>query len=375
MAAPLKYKSEAKVWVSASGAQLEFQTSSIPKQGPNGGRIVIDGISAHAQFVMTVADAALPGEDLYRLFRTLTVKQRDGILRYNEVPGDAQRVYLYQEIGPDKTKEHPDVAIAAGSTVTASCYIPFKKRFTQRDEDYSLAAELLLHVKIGCALQSEISGLGGATVTLTSGTYWLIFECHEEMDVVYHAVDEVRVQDFESTTTQESRLNVSGRLQSLALFVRGADGGASLANLTSAWIHQPQNMAPELLVNPDLKEFYARERNDVSGASSATGAAMRTNPFTASTTRAASVLMTTGTSCFDQPETDTVVVKTSHTLAATITMVARIAKPRLPATAAAIAKKYGLRGAFRVKTKSKSMQHAKAWKRDQLAYMPIKFVA
>lgn len=372
MTAPLKYKSESKPW--ASGNQLEFQTSSIPKQGPNGGRIVIDAITAHFSGQIDVSVGALQGEDLYRIFEAFTVKQRDGILRYNDVPGDAQRVFLYQEIGGDKTKEHADVAVANNVAVKATMYIPLKKRNAQRDEDYSLAAELLLHVKIKAAVAANMS-VGGATVGIDSGDYWLIFECHEEMDVVYHAVDEVKVQDFESTTTQETRLNVNGRLQSLALYVRGGDGGASLANLTSAWISQPQNMAPELLLDPDLKEFYARERNEVSGSSATTGNPLRSNPFTASTTRACSVLMSTGASCYDQPETDTVVVKTSHTLGATLTMVARIAKPRIPATAAAIAKKYGLKGNYRVKTKSKSMQNPSAWKGAHLAYMPIKFTS
>lgn len=373
---PLKYLSNIVPWVASTNGYYEFNASSIPKQGPNGGRLVIDGISVHAQFVMTVADAALPGEDLYRLFRNASLKQRDNVLRVNEVPGDAMRVFLYSELGGDKTKEHADVPIAAGQTVTATMYIPLKRRFAQRDEDYSLAAEMLQHLKISFAQQSEITGLGGATVTLTSGNYWVIFECHEEMDVVYHAVDEIKVQDFESTTQTEARLQVNGRLQSLSLYVRGAEGGASLANLTKAWIHMPQNMAPELLVNPDLKEYFARERNEVTGGSASQGVAVRSNPFIASTARACAVLITNGTSCYEQPETDTVIVKTTHTLGATITMVARIAKARLPTTAAKIAAKYGLNpNAFRVKTKSKSMRDPNAWKPEHLAYMPIKFTA
>jgi hypothetical protein len=376
VAVPLKYKSESKPWV--SGAQLEFQTSSLPKQGPNGGRLVITAIAAHFDGQVDVTVGNWQGEDLYRIFAKTSVKQRDGLLRYNEVPGDAQRIYLYQEFGGDKTKEHADVAVANNVAVKATMWLPLKKRYSQRDEDYALAAQLLQHVKITCATTTDVS-VGGATVAFDSGNYYLIFECIEEMDICYHAVDEIKVQDFESTTAQEARLNVNGRLQSLALYVRGGDGGASLANLTSAWIHQPQNMAPELALNPDLQEFYARERNECTGISSTTGSPIRSNPFTASTIRACSVLMSTGQSCFEQPETDTVVVKTSHTLGATITMVARIAKPRLPGTAAGIVKFYRaqgvkLSGRFRVKTKSKSMQHPGAWRPEHLAYLPIKFV-
>lgn len=374
MAAPLKFKSEIKPWSGASGAQLEFQTSALPKQGPNGGRIVIDAITAHFQGDVTVATAALQGEDFYRFFRSVTVKQRDGVLRYNEMPGDAMRVYLYEAIGGAKVKEHADSGTSANQTLTATCHIPFRKQFTHEIEDYSLAAELLLHVKIGCASSAEMS-LGSSVVTVNSGNYWLIFECHEEMDVVYHSVDEVKVQDFESTTATEPRLNVNGRLQALLLFVRGADGGASLANLTSAWISNPQNMAPELLANPDLKEYYARERNRGGGISTTQGSPISSDPFVASTTRACAVLIETGTKCFEQPESDTVVVKTAHTLGATLTMIARIAKPRLQSTAQAIARKYGLKGEYRVKSSSNSKRAPRDWKPEQLAYLPIKFTS
>lgn len=372
MTAKLKYKTESKPW--ASGTQLEFLTTVIPKQGPNGGRIVIDSIAVHGTAQIDVTVGNLQGEDLYRWFGPMSVKQRDGVLRYNEVPGDAQRIFLYQEFGGAYTKEHADVAVANNVAITATCWLPLAKEFAQRDEDYALAAQLLSTVRVTCATATDLS-VGGATVAVDFGTYYLIFECHEEMDVVYHAIDEVKTKNFESTTTTESVLNVNGRLQSLALYVRGGDGGASLANLTSAWISQPQNMAPELLVSPDLQEFYARERGEVTGSSATTGNPIRSNPFTAATIRACSVLHTNKTSCFDQPETDSVIVKTSHTLGATLTMVARIAKPRLPGTMESIRKFYKLKGGYRVKTKSKSMQTPKAWKPEQLAYMPIKFVS
>jgi hypothetical protein len=371
--APLNYKSETKPWVSTAGARLQFQTSAIPKQGPNGGRIVIDRITAHFQGNVDVATAALLGADFYRFFRTVTVKQRDGALRYNEVPGDAMRVFLFEAIGGDRTKEHADSGTTAGQTLTATCVIPMGKRYMHTPDDYALPAELLNYVEIGCGSSSEMS-LGSSVVTINSGNYWLIFECHEDMDIVQYAVDEVRVQDFESTTSQEARLNVHGRLRDLLLFVRGASGGASLANLTSAGISQPQNMAPtDMLLNPDLKERFARERNEVTGAQATTGNPIRSNPFINSTTRAAAVLIPSATSAFEQPETDTAVVKTVHTLAATLTAVMRIAKPRSEATRKAIAQKYGLTGEYRVKTQSKTMRAAQAWKPEHLAYMPIKF--
>lgn len=373
MAAPLKYKSEVRPWSGASGAKINFLTNSLPKQGPNGGRLVIDAITAHAELNVDVATAAIQGEDLYRGFRTITVKQRDGALRYNEIPGDAMRVYLYEAIGGDRVKEHADVATGDGTDVTISCNIPLRKRYVHEMEDHALAAELLDQVIIGCADEGEMS-LGTSVVTINSGSYWLIFECHEEMDIVYHAVDEVKVQDFESTTATEPRLNVNGRLQALLLFVRGASGGESLANLTAAWIHLPQNMAPELNVSPDLVEYYGRERGQLGGSSGTQGTAISSDPFVGSTIRAAAVLIETGTKCFEQPETDTVVVKTTHTLGKTLTMIARVAKPRLMSTQAAIARKYKLSGNVRVKTSSNSKRQVRDWKPEFLAYLPVKFL-
>lgn len=373
--APLVYKSETKPWVNTPGARLQFQTSSIPKQGPNKGRIVIDRIICHSQFNADVSVAVIKGQDLYRFPRLVTVKQRDGILRYNEVPGDAIRVFDYEAVGAAETKEHPDAAIANGQTITTSVLIPLAKPYMHTPEDTAMAAELLEYVEIGCASAAELTALG-ATVVLNSGNYWLLFECHEELDLVQHAVDTVQTQDFESTTSQEARLNVHGRLQDLLLFVRGASGGASLANLTSAGISQPQNMADtSMLANPDLKERYARSRKIVTGSFSTTGDPIRSDPFVGSTVRACAVLMSEFNSCHQQPEADTVVVKTVHTLGATLTAVMRIMKPRNDNTRKALAKRYGKQGAYRVKTKSKTKRDARMWPADQLAYMPIKIVA
>jgi len=374
VAQKLVYKSETKPWVSASGARLQFQTSSIPKQGPNKGRIVIDRIIAHVSSDTSVATAALLGQDFYRYFRLITVKQKDGELRVQEVPGDAMRVALYEMIGANETKEHADSGTTNNQTLIATCVIPMAKPFAHTPEDYSLAAELLDYVEIGCASSAEMS-LGSSVVTVNSANYWLIFECHEEMDVIQHAVDLIAVQDFESTTSQECRLNVHGRLQDLMLFVRGANGGASLANFTSGGIKQPVGMADTTLVrNPDLIERYARSRKIVTGAAATTGNPVRSDPFVASTTRAVALLMTEGNSCGDQPEIDTVVVSTVHTLGATLTAVMRIGKPRQDKTRLSIARKYGLPGTYRMKTDKKSKRDPAQWPPELRQYMPIKFL-
>lgn len=375
----LKYKSETRPWSNASGAYVEFTNAWIPKTGPKGGRLVIDRAIAHFVGNIDVATAALQGEDVYRFFGPMTAKQKDGTVRYNEVPGDSMRIFLYECLGADQTKEHPDVAIGNGQTVRATMVIPFEKPNMHEPGDYSLAADELEHIRIRCATSAELS-LGSSEVTINSGNYYVIFECHEELDVVYHAVDEVRVQDFSSTTSQEERLNVNGRLQELLLYVRGAEGGASLANLTSAWIHEPQNLAPELVVTPDLKEYYARARGEVTGAAGTTGDPVRSSPFSIATHRAVGVLIATGTKAFESPEIEAAIVKAEHSLNATIRMVARIAKRRNDATQARLRERFKLApgpnglGIFRVKTKSNSMRNPGAWNPDLLPYLPIKFV-
>lgn len=369
----LKFKSETKPWSSAAGSFAEFTNGWIPKTGPKGGRLVIDRAIAHAIFQVDVTVGALPGEDVYRFFGPMTAKMKDGTIRYNEVPGDSMRVFLYECLGADQTKEHADLAIANNQTVRATMVIPFAKPNMHEPGDYSLASDELEHIRIRCCTAAELS-VGGATVAIDDGAYYIIFECHEELDVVYHAVDEVKVQDFSSTTSQEERLNVNGRLQELLLYVRGGDGGASLANLTSAWIHQPVSLAPELAVNPDLKEFYARERSEVTGAAGTTGDPVRSSPYTTATTRAVGVLIATGTKCFESPEIEAAVIKTEHTLGATLRMVARIAKKRSDATMEKLRDRFKLQGLWRVKTASNSMRSPKAWAPELIPYLPVKFV-
>lgn len=369
----LKFVSETIPWSGTAGAFAQFGTAWLPKRGPMGGRIVIDAIQAVYVGTATVAGAVIQGEDVYRFFGPTTVKQKDGYLRYNEVPGDAMRAYLFECYGAARVKEHADVAIAAPATVTATMMIPLAKPNMKEPGDYSLAAEELEFVRIRCATSSDLT-LGGSTVTVLTGDYYLIFECHEELDVVVHAIDEVKIQDFSSTTAQEDELKVGGRLQELIFTVRGAEGGASLANLTAAWIHQPQWLAPELQVSPDLKEYFGRERGEATSGASATGAANSTSPYTSSTTRAVAVLMATGTKCFDGPEIDSAIVKATHTLGATIRMIARVAKKREESTVERIRRSKKLKGLYRVKTASNQQRAPQAWPADVLPYLPLKFV-
>jgi hypothetical protein len=375
VAAPLKFKSEPKLWTNTPGGFVSFNFGFVDKVGPNGGRVIIDKLIAHGSFNVDVTTAALKGQNVPRFMRLNTVKMKDGTLRYNEVPGDCVRTALFEMIGADQVKEHADIATGAGQTVLVTLPLPLAKPFAHEGGDYSMAAELGQEIRISCASAAELSGLSTSVVAINSGSYWIVAECHEEMDVVQHAIDEIKVQDFESTAAQEARLVTNGRLHDLLLMVRGDSGGGSLANLTEAWISSPINVAPQLLVQPDLVEHYARERKQTSGSASTQGAYLRSDPFVGATIRACAVLICTDTKAFEQPERETVNVKTTQTGGGPglITMIARIAKPRLDSTKNEVAAKYGLKGQYRVKTASNTMRHPSAWKEEHLRYMPIKF--
>src|SRR5215216_2186380 len=102
-----KFKSDVKPW--ANNGTLDF-TDFVETRGPRGGRMVIHGISLHGILNLTVATATTQGEDLYRGFRTVTVEQKDGTRRYNEVPGHALRLISYAHNGSERTHEHKDFA-------------------------------------------------------------------------------------------------------------------------------------------------------------------------------------------------------------------------------------------------------------------------
>ena len=365
-----KFKSDVKPW--ANNGTLDF-TDFVETRGSRGGRMVIHGISVHAILNLTVATAVIQGEDLYRAFRTITVEQKDGVRRYNEVPGHALRLISYAHNGADRTHEHKDAAVSTAN-FTVSAYLPITKRYVHTPEDFGLAAELLKTVKIACALGSDMS-LGTSVVTVNSGTYWVIAECHEEMSVIQHAVDEWVVRDFDSTS--QSKLITDGRLHDLYLYIPGANGGQTLANLTEAWIEQL--MAQPLLKDPDLLQSYARQRMSCMNLFSTKGDPLRTDPFLASSTgtlRACAVLLANGIKCYEAPVRDNVVVKTTQSAAlpANLSMIGRVIKPRSERVRAGIMKRYGLTNSY-IRTGGKTRRETEKWSADHAAYMPEKFTA
>lgn len=364
-----RFKSKDIAWVSPGQGVLTFDNWIEPR-GPNGGRMVIHAIELHATLSLTVATATLQGEDCARAFRTITVEQIDRVRRYNEITGDAARLISFAHYGPDGTHEHADFAAGGPTTVKFSLALPIAKPFAYDPYETGLAAELLAKVAIGQAQSADMS-LGSSAVTVNSGTYWVIAECHEEMAVVQHAVDEWVQQDFDTTTT--GKLRTDGRLHDLYLFVRGANGGATLANLTEAWVEHV--MPQSLLKDPDLKQFYQRYRGGCTNLFSTKGNPLRTDPFTAAdagTLRAVALLLTTGNKIWEPAEREQVLVKTVQASSpGTITMLARIARRTNPQIAKGLESRYG-GGGWQAKTRDKTKRNEGDWRPDHWAYLPKK---
>lgn len=369
-AAPFRFKSPAQAWV--SDATLDFK-KFIETRGPRGGRMVIDTLILHAEFSLTIAAATAQGEDFYRMFRKVTVEEINGVRRLNEVTGDALRLISYAHMGSDETVEHADFAAGGPTTVNFTCAIPISKRYAHEPGDYAMAAEMLERVSITCAAETDIE-LGAVAATIHSGTYWVIAECHEEWDLVQHLQDEWVVRPFAAASTAEQELNFSkGRIQDLYLYVRGADGGQTLANLTDVYI---EHLMPRALrKDPDLKQHYARARGEAQNFLTTTGGAKTTCPFVGSTLRAVAVLLSTGTKSFEGPERTQVQVKLTNSadLPAAASIVARIVYPRDQKVEDGLAARYKKRPAY-LQTASKSKRRPDDWKEEYRRYLPMKFM-
>ncbi len=368
-AATFRFKSPAQNWV--SGATLDFK-QFVETRGPRGGRIVIDTLILHAQLSITVAAATSQGEDHYRVFKAVTVEEINGCRRLNGVRGDALRIISFAHMGSDQTHEHADFAAGGPTTVNFTCAIPLSKRYAHEPGDYAMAAEMLQRVSIECADATDLS-LGAVVWTTNSGTYWVIAECHEEFDLVQHMQDEWIMRDFASTSATELLLQYpKGRIQDLYLYVRGANGGQTLANLTDVYV---EHLMPRpLLKDPDLKTFYARMRGEAQNSVATQGDPLTTCPFVGSTIRATAVLLATGTKSFEGPERDQALVRITESAAlpAAASVIARIVYPRDPKVEEGLARRYGksLKG-FR--TASKTRRGVADWRADYRAYLPAKF--
>lgn len=372
-AAPLYYKSKDIQWVSPGAGEAKFDGSFIPLQGPNGGVVVIDRIFLTARFNLTVATATTQGEDLKRIFRYVNLTQVDGEKRVDQLPGDALRICEYAFAGAECVKEHQDFA-AGTADVVIQAIVPLAKEYQYAADDTSLPGYMFQQLAIGMAQGTDMS-LGTSVVTVNSGSYSITAMCHEEFAPVLHAVDCISLLEFDTTTA--GTLPVNGRPHDLFLYVRGQNGGASLANLTDVFI-PTMNLYSEPFLKEELQQQYEVARGCAPNLFSTKGNPVRTDPFVASATgtlRAVAALLSAGHKVWERPEVKNLQVKT--TLAGSLTpivMIGRTMKRKSDALRDLLKSTHRVNASY-IKTEGKSRRNHTDWTPEQAAYLPEKFFA
>lgn len=356
---PIKSASQSHV----AGSTIRFH-SWVPRRGPNGGRLMIDGLELVAAIAdINVVTTAIQGFDLWRCFKRVQVEQAGGAMRWN-LRGDESRAMCYLLEGANRVRESADTAVAADQAIVVSAYIPFERQFAIDGRDFSLAAELLSEVRIECADVTELDDDGG-TITIDSATYYVIAWCHEDFAVKVGPHDLIAAVAFPSVAGLQ--LPVNGRLHDLAFFARGTTGGASTANFTDVRI---DHLLPVAMTRTDLLGQYMRDRYNANNLQSADGGQVRSDPFNAG--KGVPVLWANRrTSTFDGPILDQAVIYTTNSVASLLALY-RIIKPRDPQIVAAVQERHGISASdWRVKTRGKSKRARERWHPEQEAFMPL----
>ena len=348
-----------QAWVAPGATKLNF-TGFVEVSAENEKRTIVDGFEIFCRLnlsVLTNGEAGLPlaGEDLYRAFGSITVEQKDGVKRYDEVTGDALRVANYEMIGWEKTKEHEDVAITDGGladvpvTVLVSAYVPMRKEFIDSPYDTSMPADVFNFLKIKMCQSSDFPG---GNVVVHSAQYWVSADCHAEPTAKTYSVDTVTIADFETTSAiaSQTKINITGRPHDLIMYVpgnSGGHGGEYLTGLTEVLVVDVYQQSQ--LITPDLATRYARERDVVQGLAGSQGLPWRSDPFVPELVslapRAVALLMSTGNHPDEGPIRDNLTIKVRSTSSpGTLRLIARVLQERSDKLDAAQAKKFAATG-------------------------------
>lgn len=369
----VEFRSEDKAWVTGGKGTIPFEGFVETKIGELGHRAIIKGFQLVCIANVTVTTAALKGEDLYRFFRAVTVEQKDNVRRYDDVPGDALRILSYEFMGPQRTKEHPDVAIGPNQDIVVSAYLPMSKAHLFEPDDTAMAADVFKQLTIKMAQPGDLS-LGTSVVVINSATYYVIAECYEEEDVVQHAVDVISIEDMESRT--ESKIVVGGKLTDLLAMAPGAGGGQTMGGIATVRVLELQR--DELAVNPDVCDAYARRRGITQSSRATKGTSLYEDPFTCnaggtdSVVQAIPILASHGNKIAEDPVLGIAHVKfryndgTLFAFTGNPRLIKRVLMPTNPKLTASIGKKFGAKGT-RPKAKRAS---SKGVRPDAAAYFP-----
>ena len=364
-ATPLRYKSETKTH--SADAELEFK-NWVPPRGPNGGRVCIDYFLAVANFSQVDnATTAIQGEDRARFFQRLHVYDKSGFNRWG-LRGDASRTFGFSLLGADSQVDHADIASSASDVdVPTTQIVPMSKPFAKRPRDFALAADSFDKFVIQAANLAEVNVSGGS-ITVDTGTYYVIACCHEEFSVELKARDQVKDTLFGSTT--EQIIHVAGRLQDLSLYARGASGGASLANLTNVRIEGIRNEALDRL--EALVPMYQAERGQANNLASTPGTSIDNDPHV--NNAACPVLWSNRERVYDGALVDQAKIQLTNSVASVIAL-HRAVLPRSPDLDAHVARLYRKNPvtSFRYKTAGKTKRPREAWDKhpDRAIFMPM----
>lgn len=345
------YTSPNQAWTTGGKTKLDF--TGFVEVASGGLRVIIDGFELHFQGSLTVADGGgnpLLGPDAWRLFRNITVEQKDGVKRYDEIDGGSMRILNYAVLGPENVRELPNLAVST-ATYTASIFVPLMKPKTSHPYDFSMPADVMRQVRIAMAQNADLSlGTPGAsTVTINNGVYWVVAVCHLEPRPKLYAVDQVTVMDFQ--TQLQTTINASGRPHDLLMYVPGPQGGVQLGDVSTALVVDIYDQSR--LVYPDLMADYSREQGNEPGLFATTnGSPVKTDPFIALATdtvtfpgdspRAIALLLSTGNHPDEGPVRENVTVKTTQTAnPGVLRLIMREVVPRTQKLDAAQAKKFG----------------------------------
>lgn len=342
------YTSPNQAWTVGGKTKLDF--TGFVEVASGGLRVIIDGFELHFQGSITVTDgggAPLAGPDAWRFFRNITVEQKDGVKRYDEIDGGSMRVLNYAQLGPQDVRELPNQAVAGPVTYTASIFVPLMKPKTSHPYDFSMPADVMRQVRIAMAQNADLSV--GTTVTINSGVYWVVAVCHLEPRPKLYAVDQVTVMDFQ--TQLQTTINASGRPRDLLMYVPGVNGGLPLGDVQTALVVDIYDQSR--LVYPDLMADYSREQSNEPGLFGTTnGSPVHVDPFVALATdtvtfpgdspRAIALLLSTGNHPDEGPVRENVTVKTTQSAnPGVLRLIMTEVIPRTQKLDAAQAKKFG----------------------------------
>lgn len=361
---PLRYYSEQKNYAANNG-QLPFQ-DFVPREGPNGGRVVIRGFTVYAVSQIDISVQTQEGEDMANVIANVKVESANGRLRWN-APGDASRIMSYLLDGADRYTEHADIAAGNNNASIVRMYIPMRKRFTKNPDDWAMPADMFRKLVITSPTAASWA-TSGTTLAIDSLYFYVIAECYEEFDLQFHCEDYVSVQDFESLT--QGKFSIDGKLHELAFHAAGASGGAALAGCTDVRI-DTKNLL-DLTLTSELLADYRRRRNVGSNLASTMGSAIHADPFVAG--KAIPVIYSDEeTSCFEGPVLRNIKVNITNDVASLRALTRVVVAPD-PATRNAIASAYGVKdwGSVVVKTKSKSSKGLGDWPPTLQPFLPLK---